>query len=284
MADRVVPGPVDSSACVREAVCIHTKKIYSSCRDKDCVEDLRVFPTRTSQGYIENAFSIRPKSAELLYAGVNVEEITFNRGYYTVDVTYFYRVTGECVPNAKTVTGLCVFNKRVILFGSEGSVKVYTSDGEITTQADQPVGVVEAVDPIALSMQITEKAARPHPGGAGQHSRRVSGGACAHRLQPALVRDARSVFSHPARARQPARHPGLQLLLPGKRVRRHDGRRSMHALRAHPLPGGGILSARQSLDVRQLPEPAPVTFYYARKRRNFVRSGAFRHLIREPGG
>ena len=157
MADRVVPGPVDSSACVREAVCIHTKKIYSSCRDKDCVEDLRVFPTRTSQGYIENAFSIRPKSAELLYAGVNVEEITFNRGYYTVDVTYFYRVSGECVPNAKTVTGLCVFNKRVILFGSEGSVKVYTSDGEITTQADQPVGVVEAVDPIALSMQITEK-------------------------------------------------------------------------------------------------------------------------------
>ena len=157
MADRVVPGPVDSSACVREAVCIHTKKIYSSCRDKDCVEDLRVFPTRTSQGYIENAFSIRPKSAELLYAGVNVEEITFNRGYYTVDVTYFYRVTGECVPNAKIVTGLCVFNKRVILFGSEGSVKVYTSDGEITTQADQPVGVVEAVDPIALSMQLTEK-------------------------------------------------------------------------------------------------------------------------------
>ena len=38
------------------------------------------------------------------------------------------------------------------------------------------------------------------------------------------------------------------------------------------------------LDVRQLPEPAPVTFYYARKRRNFVRSGAFRYLIREPGG
>ena len=30
-----------------------------------------------------------------------------------------------------TVEGLCVFDKRVILFGSEGSVKVYTSDGEI---------------------------------------------------------------------------------------------------------------------------------------------------------
>lgn len=35
MADRVVPGPVESSASIREAVCITTKKIYDSCRDKD---------------------------------------------------------------------------------------------------------------------------------------------------------------------------------------------------------------------------------------------------------
>ena len=161
MADRVVPGPVDSSAVVREAVCIHTKKIYSSCRDKDCIEDLRVFPTVTSQAYIDNAFSVRPRSAELLYAGVNVEEINFNRGYYTVDVTYYYRVIGECVPGGQTVTGLSVFSKRVILFGSEGSVKVFSSDGEITTQADQPVGVVEAVDPIALAMQFTDRPCAP---------------------------------------------------------------------------------------------------------------------------
>ena len=157
MADRVVPGPVDSSALIREAVCIHTKKIYSSCRDKDCVEDLRVFPTVSSQAYIDGAFSVRPRSAELLYAGVDVEEINFNRGYYTVDVTYYYRINGETVPGGQTVTGLSVFNKRVILFGSEGSVKVYSSDGEVTTQADQPVGVVEAVDPIALAMQLADR-------------------------------------------------------------------------------------------------------------------------------
>ena len=87
MADRVVPGPVDSSERIREAVCIHTRKIYSGCRDKDCIEDLRVFPTASSRPYIDTAFSIRPRSAELLSACVNVEEITFNRGYYTVDVT-----------------------------------------------------------------------------------------------------------------------------------------------------------------------------------------------------
>ena len=62
------------------------------------MEDLRVFPTLSSQTYIDNAFSVRPRSAELLYAGVDVDEINFNRGYYTVDVTYYYRITGECVP------------------------------------------------------------------------------------------------------------------------------------------------------------------------------------------
>ena len=41
MADKVVAGPVSGANGVREAVCIHTKKIYSSCRDKDCIEDLR---------------------------------------------------------------------------------------------------------------------------------------------------------------------------------------------------------------------------------------------------
>ncbi len=37
----------DSQECT-EAVCIHTRKIYDSCRDKDCVEDLRVYPTVSS--------------------------------------------------------------------------------------------------------------------------------------------------------------------------------------------------------------------------------------------
>ena len=35
MADRVIPGPIEDSRGIREAVCIHTKKIYDSCRDKD---------------------------------------------------------------------------------------------------------------------------------------------------------------------------------------------------------------------------------------------------------
>lgn len=158
MADRVVPGPVESSASIREAVCINTRKIYDSCKDKDCVDDLRVYPTATSQSYIDNALSIRPKSAELLYVAVNVEPISFNRGYYTVDCSYFYRVTGETFPAGEICTGLAVFDKRVMLFGSEGSVKTFSSDCTVPVYGcgDSPIAVVNSVDPIALHMCLAD--------------------------------------------------------------------------------------------------------------------------------
>ncbi len=157
MADRVTAGPVESPASIREAVCVNTRKIFDSCRDKDCVDDLRVYPTETSQTYIENALSIRPKSAQLLSVDVSVEPVSFNRGYYTVDCTYFYSVTGETFPAGETVTGLCVFDKRVMLFGSVGSVRTFTSDGGTAGEAaDLPIAVVSAVDPICLHCRLSD--------------------------------------------------------------------------------------------------------------------------------
>lgn len=157
MADRVVPGPVETTARVKEAVCIRTRKIFDSCKDKDCIEDLRVYPTYSSQAYIENAFSVRPRSARLLYADVNVEALSFNRGYYTVDVTYYYQINGETNPGNNPISGLAVFDKRVMLFGSEGCVKSFSSDNSfIEPNSCSPIGVVEAVDPLALSLKIVD--------------------------------------------------------------------------------------------------------------------------------
>ena len=161
MADKVVPGPVEGSAAVREAVCIHTRKIFDACRDKDCVEDLRVYPTVSSQTKLDSALSVRPRSAELLCADVRVKEITFNKGCYTVDVTYFYRVRGETFPGCEPVSGLAIFDKRVMLFGSQASVKMFASDGGGCAPCEEglPVGVVESVDPIALHMKLVDCAA-----------------------------------------------------------------------------------------------------------------------------
>lgn len=35
MPEKVVPGPICEERSIREAVCIHTKKIFDSCKEKD---------------------------------------------------------------------------------------------------------------------------------------------------------------------------------------------------------------------------------------------------------
>ena len=153
MADLIGPGPICDAAGIREAVCIHTRKIYDSCKDKDCVEDLRLYPTASSQAVIDRAISLKAGKAELLYAYIDVEPMGFHRGFYTVDVRYFYRVTADAFVGASrpvSVCGLAVFDKRAILFGSEGSAKVFASNASMGSLDSQdlestnlPVAVVE---------------------------------------------------------------------------------------------------------------------------------------------
>ncbi len=166
MPEKVVPGPVQDSVCIREAVCIHTRKIFDSCRDKDCIEDLRFYPTQSSKCAIDRAVSIKAGKAELLSVYIDVEPIGFNRGFYTVDVRYFYKVTADAFVGAARpveVCGLCVFDKRVILFGSEGTAKVFSSEScgsgmeeHVNLKCNLPCAVVEAVDPLVLNIKLVD--------------------------------------------------------------------------------------------------------------------------------
>lgn len=171
MSEKIVPGPLqDCDSAAREAVCINTRKIFDSCRDQDCVEDLRFYPVLNGQDIVNNAVSVKGAKAELLHVYTDVEPINFNRGFYTVDLRYFYRVTLQvCTGCARPteVEGLCVFDKRVILFGSEGSAKVFSSDGcmnrmdaESIEKSNLPTAVVEAVDPIVLNTKLVESCER----------------------------------------------------------------------------------------------------------------------------
>ena len=166
MPEKVMPGPVEGTGGIREAVCVHTRKIYDSCRDKDCIEDLRFYPKLQYVDVINHALSVKGGSADLLYVYVDVEPVNFNRGFYTVDMRFFYNVTLQAYtscPAPVTVEGLCVFDKRAILFGSEGNAKIFSSDtvfdeldvpGRVRTNL--PVAVVEAVDPIVLDTRVAE--------------------------------------------------------------------------------------------------------------------------------
>lgn len=167
MADQVVAGTASGNCnTIREAVCIHTRKIFSSCRDKDCIEDLRFYPTATAQSVLATAQSIRGGSAELLYTFVDVEPVNFNRGFYTVDMRFFYRITLQAMNGGTRYTeveGLAAFDKRVVLFGSESNAKVFSSapaenmgNVPLDLTANLPIAVVQAVDPILLCARFAD--------------------------------------------------------------------------------------------------------------------------------
>lgn len=166
MPDKVLPGPIHGTPpCVKEAVCIHTNRIYDSCRDKECIEDLRVYPTRCSQEIIDRAINVKCNKAELLWTAIDVQEVAFNRGFYTVDIKFFYRITADayhCSNRSGTVHGLAVYDKRVILYGSEGSVRVFNSkssccaETKTSSASNMPTAIVEAVDPICLNVKLCD--------------------------------------------------------------------------------------------------------------------------------
>ena len=166
MACHVFPGPItEETAGVQEAVCIHTRKVMDSCRDKDCLEDLQFFPSAASTDVLSTAVALKGGCSELLYVLVNVQPVCFKRGYYTIDMRYYYRVTLQAYQSTSVrgteVEGLCVFDKRCILFGSEGGSKVFTSldtclAGDSYAGEALPIAVVEAVDPIVLSSRLQE--------------------------------------------------------------------------------------------------------------------------------
>ena len=152
-----------NSNAFKEAVCIDAGRIYDSCSDKDCLEDLQVYFTETEQAKIDRALSVKAKSVEVLNVFLEVEPIPFNRGFYSVDMTFYFLVNLAAyytpVSTADTVTGIAFFSKKVILYGSEGNVKVFSSEmpfGGNGNVSDSPRAVVQAVTPIVLSSRVAD--------------------------------------------------------------------------------------------------------------------------------
>ncbi len=150
----------------KDGVCIHTDQVYDSCKEKDCLEDLEVILTACGQAIIDQAISVKLKSAEVIWVFTDIEPVPFNRGFFTVDIRYFFRVTLDAyrgVGSPTEVEGLATFDKKVILFGSEGNSKTFASDynpggqmPDMWKKNNLPKAIVEVVDPIALAAKVVE--------------------------------------------------------------------------------------------------------------------------------
>ncbi len=151
---------------LRQCMSIHTRKITDSCRDKDCIEDLRVYLTTGSQATLDTAANARVRCAELITTYMDVEPVAFDRNHYCIDLTFYYRILADAVVGATrpvSLYGLAVFTKRCVLCGEDSRAHTYRSDtrlgqfdGPSAFFANLPTAVVEVLDPMVLSSKIKE--------------------------------------------------------------------------------------------------------------------------------
>lgn len=156
--------PTNSSS-FKEAVCIDAGRVYDSCCDRDCIADMKCYFSKHDQQLIDCAISVRIRSAKVIDVDVSVEQVTFNRGFYSCDLSFVFMVDVDVVSAPgncpDTVHGLCFYNKKAILYGSEGNVKTFTSAAGCDKKSKYKEGnngpkcVVQCVDPVALSARIS---------------------------------------------------------------------------------------------------------------------------------
>lgn len=154
--------------CFKEAVCIETQRIFDSCSDKDCLEDLEVlFRDGTAKQIIESATFIKCKNVEVIKTFFAIEPVPFNKGFYSVDLTYTFKVVLEaftCTTQPpQVVCGFARFCKKVILYGSEGNAKIFRSNEEIdltpmeSSNQNLPTATAQVVEPICLDCKLVSK-------------------------------------------------------------------------------------------------------------------------------
>lgn len=155
------------------STCINVDKIYDSARDKDCIEDLRVYVDQNGQSAIDHATNLRCKCADVIWANITVSDVAFNRGYFAVDIRFYFRICFEatipyCQP--QEFCGIAVYDKQVIMFGSEGNVSIFTSDfcnnnipgspPPVSYSTNLPKVVLEVATPICLAVKLTDRTCR----------------------------------------------------------------------------------------------------------------------------
>ncbi len=151
--------------------CISVNKIFDSAKDKDCLEDLRVYLSDRAQEVVDRSSAVRTKNVEVINTNISIETVPFNKGFYQVTIRYYFCVTLEACVSAgrvQEVKGLAAFDKKIILYGSEKNVSVFTSDPENNTfcfdetelrcdvAPTLPTVVVEVAAPIALDTNVVE--------------------------------------------------------------------------------------------------------------------------------
>ena len=164
MADKYSPDYNCGRDYFKEAVCIDAMRVYDSCSDKDCLEDMRVYVPQEQQQLVDSAKDVRIRNVDVISLYSDMQELPFNKGYYTVELTYYFDVCLELSGGPCTqyipVSGIAAFTKKFVMFGSEGGVRTFypnaNSCGQDSGVPSEPRLSVQVADPVPLGAKLCE--------------------------------------------------------------------------------------------------------------------------------
>ena len=152
----------DNCGCrqVNNAISADVRRVYDSCADRDCLENLEVVFSAEDAPLIETACSVKATDCEILTCYVDVDEVSYNRNCYSVECNYYFSCSFELYqPDSNTpdlIKGVCAFTKRSMLYGASGDVYTFTSaeDTPLPISVAEPVAKVQAMEPMVLGSDI----------------------------------------------------------------------------------------------------------------------------------
>ncbi len=159
-------GAVRSVGNGGKTACIDAGQVFDSCSDRYCAENLKVWFTECDQQTIDHASAVRAKKAKVVSTCVDVEEVPFKDGCFSCRLMFFVEILFEvrdqhgdiCV-----VRGCTAVEKKVVLFGGEGSVQVFSGEiclgensGSEMQSTNMPRCSVQVAEPVVLDVTLEE--------------------------------------------------------------------------------------------------------------------------------
>ena len=143
----------------RESMIVNSRRVYDSCATKDYLENYRCYFTESNQAIIDQSTSVRPRAVSIIDVDINVEPISFRKGFFSIEQNFFFDVSMD-VSFSKTssnLNSLCIFSKNSTMFGSDSNTKIFSSDSNLQHSfGSLPRAVVQVSDPIILDSSFND--------------------------------------------------------------------------------------------------------------------------------
>ncbi|MCD7958414.1 MAG: hypothetical protein LUF89_02560 [Ruminococcus sp.] len=142
---------------------IKVQRVFDSCSDRDCFSNVQII---MDGGELpSNITMVKSRCVRVSDICMTIEPVPFNRGFYSIDLTYTFRVElmayERSCSSPVLLTGTAYTNKNVILYGGESNTKTFFSNGghlgdtnACCETVNLPTAAVQVVDPITLEARI----------------------------------------------------------------------------------------------------------------------------------